>query len=87
MNETIMRQLGFGDKVDLIKRGLCPSCKQPVGTFRDELSRREYGISGFCQACQDRTFDKYNDSEDEFDDYCDIDNPNGHPDRIKGNKL
>ena len=56
MNETIMRQLGFGDKVDLIKRGLCPGCKQPVGTFRDALSRREYGISGFCQACQDKTF-------------------------------
>ena len=56
MNETIMRQLGFGDKVDLIKRGLCPSCKQSVGKFRDEVSRREYCISGFCQACQDKTF-------------------------------
>jgi len=61
MNETIMRQLGFGDKVDLIKRGLCPSCKQPVGAFRDALSRREYGISGFCQKCQDKTFVEHGD--------------------------
>ena len=24
--------------------------------FRDELSRKEYSISGFCQSCQDKTF-------------------------------
>ena len=56
MNETIMRQLGFGDKVDLIKQGLCPSCKQPIGEFKNPLSRKEFGISGLCQKCQDRIF-------------------------------
>lgn len=25
--------------------------------FRDELSRREYEISGLCQSCQDAVFD------------------------------
>ena len=25
-------------------------------TFRDELSRKEFGISGMCQKCQDETF-------------------------------
>jgi hypothetical protein len=24
--------------------------------FRDEVSEREYGISGFCQSCQDNVF-------------------------------
>jgi len=26
------------------------------GVFRDELSKREYTISGFCQDCQDKIF-------------------------------
>lgn len=40
-----------------VKAGGCG--KQLTGTsadFRDELSAREYRISGFCQACQDRVF-------------------------------
>lgn len=28
----------------------------PAGAFRDDASRREYGITGTCQACQDRLF-------------------------------
>ncbi len=41
-----------------IDQGQCPTCGQQVNTnsFRDELSRREYSISGMCQSCQDRTF-------------------------------
>lgn len=31
-------------------------CGQPVDGFADALSRREYEISGWCQACQDRVF-------------------------------
>lgn len=27
-----------------------------VDGFRDEVSRREYTISGFCQTCQDKVF-------------------------------
>lgn len=56
MNENIMRDLGFGEHVELVHQGLCPFCKKPIGKFRDELSHREYGISGLCQACQDETF-------------------------------
>jgi len=41
---------------DLIDQGRCPICSQPVGEFKDELSRREFKISGLCQACQDITF-------------------------------
>ena len=42
----------------------CPFCgKPPTNTkfgkaflFTDELSAKEYKISGLCQACQDKTF-------------------------------
>jgi len=31
-------------------------CGGPAVKFRDELSRREYAISGLCQVCQDSIF-------------------------------
>jgi hypothetical protein len=32
-------------------------CGGPAVEFRDERSRREYGISALCQQCQDKVFD------------------------------
>jgi hypothetical protein len=40
----------------LTLRGFCPLCGQEVPGFRDELSLREYRISGLCQKCQDTAF-------------------------------
>jgi endogenous inhibitor of DNA gyrase (YacG/DUF329 family) len=34
----------------------CPTCGQPISKFRDELSEREFRISGMCQECQDEVF-------------------------------
>lgn len=31
-------------------------CGEPATKFRDELSVREYRISGLCQKCQDKVF-------------------------------
>ena len=31
-------------------------CSGPATEFRDELSKREYTISGLCQKCQDEIF-------------------------------
>jgi len=31
-------------------------CGKEVQGFKDELSRKEYGISGLCQECQDSIF-------------------------------
>ena len=31
-------------------------CGEPIGKFRDDMSAREYRISGFCQKCQDKVF-------------------------------
>lgn len=44
---------------DRINAGRCPLCNAEINgidEFKDEASMREYGISGFCQACQDKTF-------------------------------
>ena len=45
--------------------GRCPSCKlSPLASeFRDELSWREFGISGLCQKCQDVVFAPDDDEE------------------------
>jgi hypothetical protein len=31
-------------------------CGKPATNFRDEISRKEYTISGLCQECQDSIF-------------------------------
>jgi len=35
---------------------ICTWCKREVLGFKDDLSVKEYNISGFCQKCQDETF-------------------------------
>lgn len=41
-----------------VMAGNCPFCNKPVNDadFTDELSRKEFGITGMCQACQDGFF-------------------------------
>jgi len=38
------------------KCALCGSDKVNHGDFKDNLSRKEYGISGMCQECQDKVW-------------------------------
>ena len=59
MNKKILGMLGFEEEVQNVELGLCPFCNQPVkvGDFRDELSAKEYKISGLCQRCQDGFFE------------------------------
>ena len=35
---------------------LCMLCNGNANTFRDDISKREYAISGMCQVCQDQVF-------------------------------
>jgi len=48
----------FPEAKKLIDEGKCPFCKETINTksFRDELSKKEFKISGLCQKCQDETF-------------------------------
>ena len=60
MNGNIMRAAGFGEVVDKVKAGNCPFCSKPVesNSFKDELSLKEFNISGMCQKCQDDFFEE-----------------------------
>jgi len=66
-----LRQAGLGEQVERAEKGLCPFCSKTVAyhnqlflllidaaEFRDDLSRKEFEISGLCQTCQDKTFGK-----------------------------
>ena len=69
MNRDIMNKGGFGAWVDKVKSGNCPVCNSPVNTdeFKDELSIKEYQITGMCQQCQDKFFNEEADQEDDND--------------------
>lgn len=58
MNDDIMTKLGYGKQVEAKNNGICPQCNAKVDptSFRDEVSAREFKISGLCQACQDEIF-------------------------------
>lgn len=44
------------DRESTIRGGKCMTCDDPDMNLRDDLSVREYRISGMCQKCQDQTF-------------------------------
>ena len=58
-------------RTEALRTSVCIRCKTPVHpeSFRDDISRKEYGISAYCQKCQDETYeaflDAYQDEEDE----------------------
>ena len=58
MNKDIMRAAGWGKQVKLIEEKKCPFCKNfiDVKSFKNEINKKEYKISGLCQKCQDGFF-------------------------------
>ena len=44
------------DRKATVRAGGCMTCGGAAVEFRDELSVREYRISGMCQKCQDSVF-------------------------------
>ena len=49
----------FPEKKQRAKSGRCVDCDQPITStddFTDEISIREYSLSGLCQRCQDAIF-------------------------------
>ena len=57
IDEITMSQVGLTQK-QAHDHQVCVWCGQPVISFRDKLSQKEYNISGFCQRCQDKIFGK-----------------------------
>jgi len=62
----------FGkDRTSTISEGKCVSCDSTdnnASSFRDDISKKEYSISGMCQSCQDDVFGVADDEpEENFD--------------------
>ena len=58
MIDKMMREV-FPKEMEHKDQGKCPFCGKeinPETDFRDDLSRREFKISGLCQECQDEVF-------------------------------
>jgi len=51
-----MIEMIFPGTKESIAKGECPLCKTKIGKFRNEISEKEYKISGMCQKCQDDVF-------------------------------
>lgn len=46
----------FPEQSENRAKGLCATCGEIPDTFKDELSEREFQITGQCQTCQDEIF-------------------------------
>ena len=51
-----VEETGASNIVTAILLDYCTICRKPATDFRDDLSRKEYTLSGFCQTCQDDFF-------------------------------
>jgi len=60
MNKNLMKQMGFTKEVERVENSRCPLCNKKINKeteFKNDLSKREFDISGLCQTCQDKSFD------------------------------
>lgn len=67
VEQALTNIFGFDRRATIEANRCCPppvGCGGPATEFRDDLSRREYAISGLCQKCQDAIFLEDNDDED-----------------------
>ena len=54
--DKVLTQMMGKNRVDTVKQNKCMTCDGYAIEFKDEISEKEYGISGMCQDCQDRVF-------------------------------
>lgn len=66
----------FGRKrTETIEGNKCVTCGGDASKFDDELSVKEYSISGMCQKCQDEVFKEPEEEEDDDDFAEDVEDP------------
>jgi len=58
MNRKLMEAAGFKKEMELVENRQCPLCQEKINVndFKDDLSLKEFTISGMCQKCQDKIF-------------------------------
>ena len=49
---------------DRVINGCCTYCAKALTEFRDEISKKEYSVSGMCQPCQDEIFQPFDEDEE-----------------------
>jgi hypothetical protein len=54
--EEVLEYVTGVDRRKCITGNICTWCGGPAEEFRNDISIKEYTISGFCQKCQDETF-------------------------------
>ena len=56
--DTLITKVTGIDRVASIQAQICPFCGDEINIdkFKDELSKKEFTISGLCQQCQDKVF-------------------------------
>jgi hypothetical protein len=58
--DNLLKELFGVDRRESIINGTCiappTGCGKPIGKFKNELSKKEYTISGLCQDCQNKIF-------------------------------
>jgi len=42
--------------IEKLRKGICTTCQTKIEGFNNEISLKEYRISGMCQSCQDSVF-------------------------------
>jgi len=60
LENTIERisQNGYGrSRKQSILNRICLQCGKDAKMFKDDISKKEFGLSGFCQNCQDDFFE------------------------------
>jgi hypothetical protein len=62
MNDAL-ENIFENNRIESIETDVCVHCHKPAVEFTDELSRREFAISGLCQECQDKIFNYDEDEE------------------------
>ena len=55
--ETFMASITGKNRRSYINANVCILCDKPATEFTNELSAREFTISGMCQNCQNAFFD------------------------------
>ena len=69
-NELTKNMFGKS-KDDCMSEKICVFCHKSITSFKDELSLKEFGISGMCQKCQDEIFTEPSEEEQKAEELAD----------------
>ena len=60
--DAFIHTFGF-DRIPAIQADRCAKCGNDAKEFKNEVSRKEYAIIGWCQQCQDSFYESGEDED------------------------